>query len=65
MAVAVSGLYSLAVDAMGGDGAPEIVVAGLDLAAERHPAARYLLVGDEARLAPLLARLTWLRSSSR
>ncbi len=48
--------YTLAVDAMGGDGAPEIVVAGLDLAAERHPAARFLLVGDEAKLNPLLAR---------
>lgn len=48
--------YTLAVDAMGGDGAPEIVVAGLDLAAERHPGARFLLVGDEAKLAPLLQR---------
>ncbi len=41
---------------MGGDHAPEIVVDGLELAAERHPAAEFLLVGDEARLAPLLAR---------
>ena len=51
-----TGAYSLAVDAMGGDGAPEIVVDGLALAAERHPAARFLLIGDEARLLPLLAR---------
>ncbi len=48
--------YTLAVDAMGGDGAPEVVVAGLELSAERHPSARFLLVGDEARLAPLLKR---------
>jgi len=41
---------------MGGDHAPDIIVAGLDIAAERHPKARYLLVGDEARLTPLLAR---------
>ena len=41
---------------MGGDHAPDMVVAGLELAAERHPAARFLLVGDQARLAPLLAR---------
>ncbi len=48
--------FTLAVDAMGGDAAPDIVVAGLDIAAERHPAARFLLVGDEAKLAPLLTR---------
>ena len=47
--------YALAIDAMGGDHAPDIVIAGLDIAAERHPKARFLLVGDEARLAPLLA----------
>ncbi len=50
--------FTLAVDAMGGDKAPAIVVQGIDIAAERHPAARFLLVGDEARLAPLLARYT-------
>lgn len=48
--------YTLAIDAMGGDRAPDIVVQGLDISAERHPDARFLLVGDEARLAPLLAR---------
>ena len=48
--------FTLAIDAMGGDQAPDMVVAGLDIAAERHPGARFLLVGYEARLAPLLAR---------
>jgi len=52
----MSNHFTLAVDAMGGDNAPEIVVEGLDISAERHPGARFLLVGDEARLAPLLAR---------
>jgi glycerol-3-phosphate acyltransferase PlsX len=47
--------FALAIDAMGGDDAPGIVVAGLSLAAERHPGGRFLLVGDEARLTPLLA----------
>ena len=41
---------------MGGDHAPAMVVGGLEIAAERHPNARFLLVGDEAELAPLLAR---------
>jgi glycerol-3-phosphate acyltransferase PlsX len=48
--------YTLAIDGMGGDRAPDIVVEGLGIAAERHPDARFLLVGDEARLSPLLAR---------
>jgi glycerol-3-phosphate acyltransferase PlsX len=48
--------YTLAIDAMGGDRAPDIVVDGLDVATERHPSARFLLVGDQARLDPLLRR---------
>lgn len=48
--------FSLAIDAMGGDHAPESVLDGLELSAERHPHARFLLVGDEARLGALLAR---------
>ncbi|MCA3350545.1 MAG: phosphate acyltransferase PlsX [Roseomonas sp.] len=48
--------FSLAIDAMGGDAAPEIVLDGLELAAERHPQARFLLVGDEARVGGALAR---------
>jgi len=42
--------YTLAVDAMGGDNAPDIVLGGLELAADRHPGARILLIGDEALL---------------
>ncbi len=48
--------FTLAIDAMGGDRAPEIIIDGLDIAAERHPEARFLVVGDEARLNPLIAR---------
>jgi glycerol-3-phosphate acyltransferase PlsX len=48
--------YTLAVDAMGGDHAPLMVVQGLQVAAERHPGARFLLVGDEAQLSALLDR---------
>ena len=52
----MSDRFTLAMDAMGGDHAPEMVVGGLALAAERHPAARFLLVGDEPRLEPMLRR---------
>jgi len=48
--------FSLAIDAMGGDAAPEVVLDGLEMAAERHPQARFLLVGDEARVGGALAR---------
>jgi len=47
--------FSLAIDAMGGDRAPEVVLDGLVIAAERHPGARFLLVGDEAQLRPMMA----------
>ncbi len=39
---------------MGGDHAPGAIVEGVSIAAERHPDARFLLIGDEAKLAPLL-----------
>jgi glycerol-3-phosphate acyltransferase PlsX len=48
--------FTLAVDAMGGDHAPDSVIDGLELAAVRHPDARFMLVGDESRIGPLLAR---------
>lgn len=44
----------IALDAMGGDQAPEMVVAGAALARERHPQSRYIFFGDEARVKPLL-----------
>ena len=49
-------VFTLAVDAMGGDRAPEVVIDGLAIAALRHPDARFLVVGDEARLRPLMDR---------
>ena len=49
--------FTLAVDAMGGDHAPAMVLEGLEIAAERHPQARFLLVGDESKLAPMLQSL--------
>ncbi len=57
-----AGPYTLAVDAMGGDHAPEAILDGLALSVERHPAARFLLVGDEAVLAPMLDARPGLRA---
>lgn len=46
----------LALDAMGGDHAPAMVVRGANIARVRHPNVRFLLFGDEQALAPLLRR---------
>ncbi|MEX2642078.1 MAG: phosphate acyltransferase PlsX [Acetobacterales bacterium] len=48
---------TIAVDAMGGDHAPDMVIRGLALARERYPHVRYILFGDEARVGPLLERM--------
>ena len=47
---------TIALDAMGGDLGPELVIPGADLAAERHPGIRFLLFGDKERIAPILAK---------
>ncbi len=44
----------LALDGMGGDRAPEVVVDGADIARERYPGTTFLLFGDQARLKPLV-----------
>lgn len=45
---------TISVDAMGGDAAPTMVLEGVAISAERHPAVRFLLYGDETVLAPLV-----------
>ena len=54
----------LAVDAMGGDHAPEAILAGLEIAAERHPGAKFLIFGDAGRLEPLIAKTKRLKNQS-
>lgn len=45
----------IALDAMGGDFAPVMVVEGAARALERSPHIRFLIFGDEAKVVPLLA----------
>jgi glycerol-3-phosphate acyltransferase PlsX len=52
---------TIALDAMGGDHAPHIVVRGANMARRRFPNARFLMFGDERRVAPLLRKLKRLR----
>lgn len=46
----------IAIDAMGGDNAPHSNVEGALLAAKEWPEIRLMLVGDEAKISPLLER---------
>ena len=46
----------IALDAMGGDHGPGVVVPGAAISAVRHPGMSFILFGDEALIAPLLAR---------
>ena len=54
----------LAVDAMGGDQAPEMVISGLEIAATRHPDAKFLVYGDLAKLEPLVANTRRLKAQA-
>lgn len=49
-----TGKIVLALDGMGGDHAPDVVVNGADIARERYPGTSFLLFGDEARLKALV-----------
>ncbi len=50
------GPLTIALDAMGGDRAPAMIVAGAEVARKRHPELRFLAYGDEAQLTRLLRR---------
>ena len=48
---------TIALDAMGGDRAPGIVLKGADIALQRHPDVHFLLFGAREEVRPLLAKL--------
>ncbi len=56
--------FTLALDAMGGDKGPEIVIPGAALAIKRHHNMKIIFFGDEARIAPLLDQHPKLKSVS-
>jgi glycerol-3-phosphate acyltransferase PlsX len=55
----------IALDAMGGDHGPSVVVPGADLALAKHPNSTFLLFGDQARIEPLLAVHPRLKAAAR
>lgn len=56
---------TIALDAMGGDQGPAIVVTALERALSSYPRVHFILVGDEAELDPLLEQHPSVRNSSR
>jgi glycerol-3-phosphate acyltransferase PlsX len=54
---------TIALDAMGGDRAPGIVVKGAEIALQRHPDVHFLLFGEQDEIRPLLAKLPHLAKS--
>jgi len=61
----VSGPITIALDAMGGDRAPGIVVKGAEIALQRHPDVHFLLFGAEEKIRPWLAKLPRLGKSAK
>jgi len=53
----VSREITIAIDAMGGDQAPDMVLKGADMALQRHPDLNFLMFGQENAIRPLLAKL--------
>jgi glycerol-3-phosphate acyltransferase PlsX len=51
---------TIALDAMGGDRAPDVVLKGANIALTRFPQAEFLLFGAEEKIQPILGKLTRL-----
>ena len=56
---------TIALDAMGGDHGPDVIVPGAALSLERHPALSFIFYGDAARINALLANHAGLAKKSR
>ncbi|WEX87504.1 phosphate acyltransferase PlsX [Sinorhizobium garamanticum] len=57
-------MVRISLDVMGGDYGPEVVIPGAARALERHPDIRFVLFGQEARCAELLAKYPKLIAAS-
>jgi glycerol-3-phosphate acyltransferase PlsX len=55
----------IALDAMGGDHGPSVVIPGAELALIRHPDSEFVLFGDREKIEPLLAAHPKLTAASR
>ena len=60
----MTGKLTIALDAMGGDAGPEMVLPGAELASVRHPDLKLLLFGDRTQLTTLLEKYPRLKARS-
>jgi len=56
---------TLALDAMGGDHGPDVVIPGAAISLVRHPQLSFIFYGDEARIQPILDKHADLKARSR
>lgn len=61
----MTGNPTIALDAMGGDYGPEVVIPGAAISLVRQPALQFILFGDEARIRPVLDKHPALAARSR
>src|SRR5580698_6869085 len=61
----MSQMVRIALDAMGGDHGPAVVVAGAELALARHPETEFRFFGNSALIAPLVEARPALNAASR
>lgn len=54
----------IALDAMGGDNAPDCVISGAEMALIRHPGIKFLIFGNEEQIVPLLKSRPALEAAS-
>jgi len=55
---------TIALDVMGGDHGPEVVLAGAEISRKRYPEIRYILHGEEAAVLPELEKYPRLKAES-
>jgi len=60
----LSARITIALDVMGGDQAPRMVLKGAEKSLKRYPQAHFLLFGDDAKIKPLLTKMPRLAGRS-
>ena len=54
----------VAIDGMGGDKAPHMIIGGVNRVAHTHQNVKFLIFGDEAKLGPLLEEFPSIQATS-